>query len=103
GVPANYAEAIRLYQLAASQGSQRARHMLELIYSRPSPQGGVDIAWMQQLAALDLGPDGAVLSPPLPTAPPLFGRDPTPLYDLLPRHWRSTSRPMPPPSAGIRR
>lgn len=103
GVPANYAEAIRLYQLAASQGSPRARHMLELIYSRPSPQGSVDIAWMQQLAALDLGPDGAVLSPPLPTAPPLFGRDPTPLYDLLPQHWRSTPKPMPPPSAGIRR
>ena len=103
GVPANYAEAIRLYQLAASQGSQRARHMLELIYSRPGPQGGVDIAWMQQLASLDLGPDGAVLSSPLPTAPPLFGRDPTPLYDLLPKHWRSSPRPTQAPPMGVRR
>jgi TPR repeat protein len=90
GVPANYSEAIRLYQIAAASGSKDAKRMLELIYSRPAPQGAVDIAWMQQLAQLDITREGAVLAAHAPAGQPLFGRDPTPLYDLLPGHWRST-------------
>lgn len=96
GVPANYTEAMRLYQQAAAKGSREAQHMLELIYSRPGPQGGVDIAWMQQLAALQIGPDGAVLPQAPSSGPPLFRRDPTPLYDLLPSHWRTAPDAMHP-------
>jgi TPR repeat protein len=88
GVPANYAEAIRLYQLAADKGNIPARRMLELIFSRPARDGGVDIAWMQQLAQVDTSPPGAVaILTPLPIAS--LRRDPTPLYDLVPRRWRS--------------
>ncbi|UCV01226.1 tetratricopeptide repeat protein [Acidovorax radicis] len=95
GVPANYTEAMRLYQQAAAKGSREAKHMLELIYSRPGPQGGVDIAWMQQLAALEIGADGAVLQQAPSSGPARFGHDPTPLYDLLPSQWRSAPRAMP--------
>jgi TPR repeat protein len=90
GVPSNYAEAIRLYQIAAASGSKEAKRMLERIYSRPAPQGTIDIAWMQQLAQLDITPEGAILSAHAPSGQPLFGRDPTPLYDLLPNRWRGT-------------
>lgn len=89
GVPSNYAEAIRLYQVASASGSKDAKRMLELIFSRPAPQGVVDIAWMQQLAQLDITREGAILSTHAPSGPSLFGRDPTPLYDLLPSHWRN--------------
>jgi len=89
GVPSNYAEAIRLYQVASASGSKEAKRMLELIFSRPAPQGDVDIAWMQQLAQLDITREGAILSTHAPSGPSLFGRDPTPLYDLLPSHWRN--------------
>ena len=95
GVPANYAEAIRLYQIAASAGSRPAQHMLGLISSRPNSAGGVDIAWMQQLATLDVEHDQGTqaLSAQLPTlpavSPQLYVHDPTPLYDLLPAYWRS--------------
>lgn len=90
GVPANYSEAIRLYQIAAAGGSRSARHMLELIYSRPASNGAIDIAWMQQLAALDVTRDSASAVPPfLPAiSPQMLARDPTPLYDLLPPAWR---------------
>lgn len=94
GVPSNYAEAVRLYQLAASSGETRARKMLELIFSRPAQDGTVDIGWMQQLAALDT----AVRSSAPPIAP-LAGasyswqRDPTPLYALVPSEWRSAASP----------
>ena len=90
GGPSNAAEALRLYQVAAASGSKEAQRMLELIYSRPTPQGAVDIAWMQQLAQLDISREGAVLDVHAPTGQTLFARDPTPLYDLLPGHWRST-------------
>ena len=103
GVPANYTEAMRLYQQAAAKGSREAKHMLELIYSRPGPQGGVDIAWMQQLAALEFGPDGAVRPQGPSSGAPLFERDPTPLYDLLPSHWRTAPQVMSPtPDPGPR-
>lgn len=89
GVPANYTEAIRLYQIAAASGSKPARRMLEMIYSRPAASGVVDIAWMQQLANLEISEERAVLAV-LPTpSPRLFVRDPTPLYDLVPLQWRT--------------
>lgn len=44
--PANFVKAIRLYRLAQNQGSEQARKMLELIFSRPDPDGSVDVAWM---------------------------------------------------------
>jgi len=87
GVPANFTEAVRLYQLAAQAGNPEARRMLALITSRLGPDGQVDLVWMRELAALDLAgawprPDSAA-----PGAA-VMQRDPTPLYDLLPRRWR---------------
>lgn len=90
GVPANFSEAIRLYRLAASKGNREARRMLELIYSHPSPSGGVDIAWMLQLAGVDPSPIAAGVEV-RPTAPQLQ-RDPTPLFDLLPHQWQKRVR-----------
>ncbi|NPC55755.1 SEL1-like repeat protein [Caenimonas soli] len=92
GVPSNYAEAMRLYEMAAAKGHPQARRMLELIFSRPAPGGGVDIAWMQQLARMDVSAVGGVtLLPPTVTA--ALQRDPTPLYDLVPAEWRGARRP----------
>ena len=89
GVPANYTEALRLYQVAAANGSKPAQRMLERIYSRPGPSGALDIVWMQQLANLDLTREGALLSTQPAPSPQLFVRDPTPLYDLIPPPWRT--------------
>ncbi|AVP57740.1 tetratricopeptide repeat protein [Pulveribacter suum] len=89
GVPSNYTEAIRLYQIAAAGGSQEARRMLELIYSRPAPDGVVNVAWMRQLATMQVTPEGAVLTMQAPPTPRLFVRDPTPLYGLIPPQWRT--------------
>ncbi len=94
GVPSNYAEAIRLYQIAASSGSAQARKMLGLIFSRPAPGGEVDIAWMQQLAALEVSASGASSGATAPWASYGWQRDPSPLYALVPPEWRS---PEPPP------
>ena len=89
GVPANYTEAIRLYQQAAASGHPEAKRMLELIYSRPAPGGGIDIGWMQQLANIDLSrPQFSINN--LGGAQP-FLRDPTPLYDLVPAEWRNAA------------
>lgn len=87
GVPANYTEALRLYQRAANAGSPQARRMLQTIYSRPAPGGAVDIGWMQQLARLDLDALGQA-QPAALAAAHAFARDPTPLYDLVPAQWR---------------
>jgi uncharacterized protein len=87
GQPANYVEAIRLYQKAQNQGSTQARKMLELIFSRPLANGHVDVAWMQQLAYASYVKDMVVLGSALP--PPALQREPTPLFDLLPPFWRS--------------
>lgn len=84
GVPANYTEAMRLYQQAAASGHAAARRMLELIYSRPAPGGNVDIAWMQQLSRID----PLTLQPITPAGPAPYRHDPTPLFDLLPAAWR---------------
>lgn len=88
GVPANYTEAIRLYKRASDMGSEPSKRMLALIYSRPVPGGGIDIAWMQQLAYMDVTQDSAV---PLtaPTAPTSLTRDSTPLYDYISAKWRN--------------
>ena len=87
GVPANYTEALRLYQRAANAGNAEARRMLQTIYSRPGPGGGIDIAWMQQLARLNLDAAGQAVPGTL-AGVHAFARDPTPLYDLLPAQWR---------------
>ncbi len=88
GVPANYTEAIRQYQIAAAAGSAPARRMLQLIYSRPAPDGNVDVMWMQQLANMDVSAQNAVVLQ-LPVTPALLQREPTPLYDLVPASWRT--------------
>lgn len=95
GVPSNYTEAIRLYQIAAASGSRPAKRMLELIYSRPAPDGMIDVAWMRQLSTMELSPEGSVLTLQSPPTPQLFVRDPTPLYALIPQEWRS-GRPVGP-------
>lgn len=91
GVPANYTEAIRLYQLAQNQGNAVATKMLELIFSRPAPDGNIDLAWMQQLAQVDV-------SSPAPTidqgsTKQQLKREPTPLFDLVPSRWRRYALP----------
>ena len=89
GVPSNYTEAIRLYQIAAASGSRAAKRMLELIYARPAPDGTVDVAWMRQLALMEVSPEGSVLTPQPPPTPRLFVRDATPLAPLVPPEWRA--------------
>lgn len=86
GIPANYAQALMLYQLAAARSSGPAQTMLNLIYSRPSPLGGVDIAWMQQLAEADV--TGTQVRWSRTPAPRGLVRDPTALFDYLPELWR---------------
>ncbi len=86
GVALNYAEAIRLYRQADAQGSGHAKRMLSLIYSRTTPEGGLDAVWMRQLADLDV-------NAPVPKQDVALGasalrREPTPLIDLLPTKWR---------------
>ncbi len=91
GQSANFVEAIRLYRLAQNQGSEQAKKMLELIFSRPGPDGQIDIAWMQQLAYVNLSRDVASLDSA--TARRTLRRDPTPLFDLIPPAWRKYALP----------
>jgi TPR repeat protein len=93
GQPANFVEAIRLYRLAQNQGSVEAKKMLELIFSRPGPNGQVDVAWMQELAYVNLA--GRALSLDSTTARSGLRREPTPLFDLLPSSWQKDARPAP--------
>lgn len=86
GVPANFTEAIRLYRLAASLGSAQAEKMLQLIYANPSPDGQINIPWMQQLKDIDLTTQAPQQLKP--AAPFWLRREPTALYDLLPAVWR---------------
>ena len=88
GVPANYTEAVRLYQIAASGGDPQARKMLELIFSRPLQGGAIDIAWMQQLANIPIG-NSITPSSVRSLAPHGWQRDPSPLYALVPSQWRT--------------
>ncbi len=87
GVPIDYTQAISLYRQAAAQGNRFAQKMLALIYTRPTPSGSIDIVWMQQLASIDVTKEGgtSMLAPP---PSPLLQRDPTPLFDYLPRKIR---------------
>src|SRR5690606_22327343 len=87
GRPVNPGEAIRLYRLAASKGSTEAERMLALIYSRPSPQGGVDMAWFSQLGQLNLSRNTPSLR--APKMPPQLQRERTALIDFLPAKWRA--------------
>lgn len=87
GCQVNYAEAIRLYNLAANKGNAEAKRMLSLIYSKPDASGNLNIAWMQQLANLNtanlsLNIDSASLTP-------MLKREPTPLFDLIPQNFRN--------------
>lgn len=86
GVPANFSEAIRLYRISASMGNVLAEKMLRLIYSNLSPDGQINVVWMQQLRDVDLStpvPQHESVQPPF-----RLGREATPLYDLLPTMWR---------------
>jgi TPR repeat protein len=94
GVPANYAEAIRLYRQAAQMGHGPARAMLELIFSRPGLNGQVNLIWMQQLAYVDTRQSLPRIAPS--TVQPQLVRDPTPLFDLMPAFWQRQV-----PAAGI--
>ncbi len=91
GQPANFVEAIRLYRLAQSQGSGEARRMLELIFSRPGPDGQVDIQWMQQLAYVNVSKEGMALESA--TVRRSLRREPTAVSDLLPPHWHKLEPP----------
>lgn len=85
GRPANFTDAIRLYRLAQQQGSEPAGRMLALIFSRPAPDGNVDIVWMQQLTQVDVTRD--VPAPDPSGSRGVLRREPTALTDLLPRPW----------------
>lgn len=87
GVPVNYVEAVRLYRQAEAKGSAEAHKMLALIFSHPSPDGGINIGWMQQLAYAD--PTTTIPTVGVPGSIDLLYREPTPLYDLMPAFWRS--------------
>jgi uncharacterized protein len=100
----NYVDAIRLYNVAARKGNLSAQRMLSLIYSKPATTaigggaagagaagGNINIAWMQQLANLDVGN----LSINLNTAnlSSALQKEPTPLYDLIPLSLRNLVKP----------
>ncbi len=86
GIPANYAQALLLYQLAAAKSSGPAQRMLNLIYSRPNALGGVDILWMQQLADADVS--GPQVRWPRTRTSRALTRDPTALFDYVPDLWK---------------
>ena len=86
GVPANYNEAIRLYREAESQGSAEAGRMMALILSRPTPGGTLDVAWMRQLAWMDMSSSVPRLGSPAIGS--VLQRDATPLFDRLGRTWQ---------------
>ncbi len=86
GVPANFAEAVRFYRLAEQRGSAEAHKMVELIFSRPMPDGSLNVAWMQQLANADLSHPGVTMASGVNT--PQMLRQPTPLFDLLGSFWQ---------------
>ena len=94
GVPANYAEALRFYRLAEQRGSSEAHKMIELIFSRPMPNGSFDPGWMQQLARVDLSHATPQIASSV-TALQLQ-REPTPLFDLLPAVWQKRQQAIAP-------
>ena len=72
GVAVDYGEAVRLYRLAAQQGSLPAQNMLSLILSRSTPAEPVNSAWMLELSHMNL-PQGASLVPGATYDDPLDG------------------------------
>jgi len=81
GVAADYVEALKLYRGAAQANHPPAVEMLALILSRPAARGGIDVAWMQSLAAAPLATDEqgkrrGVLQPVI---------DDDPFYGMAPR------------------
>ena len=64
--------------------------MLALIFSRPGADGQIDIAWMQQLAYVDLSKEVPTLDSSV--AQRTLRRDGTPLLDLLPPPWSQYNR-----------
>mgnify|MGYP000016286715 FL=1 len=89
GIPANYNEAVRLYKMAERSGSLEAKRMLNLIFARTQPDGQIDMVWMRQLANADV--TGKTPHFNSQSAVKLLHREPTPLYDLLPKLWKSTA------------
>ncbi len=86
GTQVNYTEAVRLYREAEAAGSIKARKMLSLIFSRISPDGTMDLAWMRQLAEMDVA--AIVPKQEESTESTLMQREPSPLMDLMPLKWR---------------
>ena len=85
GGPPNYAQAIELYRQAAQQGHAPAKAMLALIFSRPGPGGELNVAWMQQVAQVNVH----TALPQVTPEPSLhLVRDPTPLFDLMAPFWQ---------------
>lgn len=82
GVPTDYLRAIGLYELSAKARYVPAQKMLSLIYSRRSPRGGLDPAWMQALANTDPR-SGAGVSITTLGDDTLPAIDDRPLIDLL--------------------
>jgi TPR repeat protein len=83
GTAVDYVAAIRLYRLAAEAKYPPAVEMLNLILSRADPRrpGGIDPAWMQRLAQIELATDErgksrGVLQPVI---------DDDPFYGMAPR------------------
>ena len=50
GVAVNFGEAIRLYQLAAEQGSSEAQKVLPILLSRRTTGGNINSMWMQRMS-----------------------------------------------------
>lgn len=86
GIPANYNEAVRLYKMADRLGSIEAKRMLDLIFARALPDGQIDMVWMRQLSDADV--TGKTPHFNTPSAVKLLRREPTPLYDLVPKLWK---------------
>jgi TPR repeat protein len=91
GIPANYSEAVRLYKKAADLGNAPARKMLNLIFSKPTEEGNINIPWMQKLSQLDLSGSTPKLSQAF--GPNLLNREETGLTDFIPKLWTEVTPP----------
>ncbi|MDG2960459.1 tetratricopeptide repeat protein [Bisgaard Taxon 10/6] len=68
GVPQNFGEAIRLYRLAAQQGSDQARKILPIILSKQNASGNsLNSLWMQETSNM-------VTTPPIVLTPAQDGK-----------------------------
>lgn len=84
-MPANFSKAVRFYRFVEQRGSEEAHKMLELIFSRPIPDGRLNAAWMQQLSNVDARTPIAALNSGVNK--PQMQHQPSPLFDLLPAFW----------------